>query len=108
MISGAMYLNHRGAAVTHRLAARTALEIGSPRQLHASVEAARYNDRRADEIRAQLSAARKLGLRGSAGTVPAGYFADAPHGAPHGAVSGSEFRVSGPASAQSKIGNPQS
>lgn len=104
MSSGAMYLNHRNAAETHRLAARTALEIGSHRQFHASIAASAYNENRADEIRAQLTAARRLGLRGSAGTVPAGYFADAPHSA----VQGSEFRVSGRTSGQSQIGNPQS
>ena len=78
MSAGAMYLNHRNAAETHRLAGRIALEIGSHRQFHASIAASAYHDAEAARIRSQLAAARKLGLRGSAGTVPAGYFADAP------------------------------
>ena len=73
-MSGAMYLNHRNAAALHRFAA----EHASPRQAPISTAAAEYHDRRAEQVRSQLAAARKLGLRGSAGTVPAAYFADAP------------------------------
>lgn len=80
MTSGAMYLNARQGAADHRLAAEIAAESGNYRQAYFSSSAAVYHDRNADEIRAQLAAARKLGLGGSAGKLPKGYFADAPSG----------------------------
>jgi hypothetical protein len=78
MSAGAMYLNARQSAQDCRLAAGLAAAHGFTRQLQPALDGVAYHDRKAAEIRAQLAAARKLGLRGSAGTVPTGYFADAP------------------------------
>lgn len=72
--SGAMYLCARQGAADHRLAAAIAADTGSPRQAHVSAKAAEYHQRNAAAIREQLLAARKLGLRGSAGQLPRGYF----------------------------------
>jgi hypothetical protein len=71
-----MYLNARQAAADHRLAAGFSAATGNLRQAHTSSEAADYHDRRADQVRSQLVAARKLGLGGSAGLLPRNYHGD--------------------------------
>lgn len=74
--SGALYLSARQGAADHRIAAGIAAAVGHTATTHRHACAAEYHDRNAAEIRAQLAAARRLGLPGSAGTVPAGYHGD--------------------------------
>ena len=77
-MSGAMYLNHRGAAELCRMAHRMAVEDKCHHQAPVFAAQAAHHEAEAALIRSRLAAARKLGLRGTAGAVPAGYFADAP------------------------------
>lgn len=74
MSSGARYLNARQSAADHRFAAAIAEDTGATRQARVSLTAAEYHERNAAAIRSQLLAARKLGLRGTAGQLPRGYF----------------------------------
>lgn len=76
MSSGARYLSARQGAADHRLAAAIAADTGSARQARVSTTAAEYHERNAPSIRAQLHAARKLGLGGTAGRLPANYHGD--------------------------------
>ena len=76
MSSGAMYLNARQGAADHRLAAAIAEQNGNARQARVSTTAAAFHDRRGDQVRSQLLAARKLGLGGTAGRLPANYHGD--------------------------------
>ena len=85
MSAGAMYLNHRDAAALCHAAHQMAVREGC--HYHAPVFArqAAGHEAEAALIRSRLAASRKLGLRGAAGTVPRGYFADAP-ATPHSAL----------------------
>lgn len=78
---GAMYLRATQAASDHRLAAGLAAADGHLAAAGRFATAAEHYDAQAATARAdghQLAAARKLRLRGSAGQLPRGYFADAP------------------------------
>lgn len=80
MTAGAMYLNHRDAAALCRAAAQMATDAKCHYQAPVFARQAAGHEAEAALIRQRLAASRKLGLRGSAGAVPAGYFQDAPTG----------------------------
>lgn len=77
-MSGAMYLNHRDAAALCHAAHQMAVREGCHHQAPVFAQQAAGHEAEAALIRQRLAASRKLGLRGSAGAVPAGYFQDAP------------------------------
>jgi hypothetical protein len=72
-----MYLRATQAAAEHRIAAGLAAAAGHTATADRYATAAEQYEAKAAEARSlghQLYAARKLGLRGSAGAVPPGYF----------------------------------
>ena len=87
--AGALYLQARDTAAFCRQLHAMAVEDECHHQAPVFAREADKHAAEAARLRTQLAAARKLGLRGPAGAVPAGYFQDAP-------------------AAQSAIGNPQS
>jgi len=75
---GTLYGIHRQGAADYRLAAGLAAAGGHTATAHRYAEAAEYHDRRADQVRSELLAARKIGMGGSAGVLPKDYMSDAP------------------------------
>lgn len=80
--AGAMYLSARQGAADHRLAAEIAAESGNYRQAYFSSSASSFHDQRAEQVRSELAAARKLGLGGTAGKLPRNYHGDSQISAP--------------------------
>ena len=76
--SGALYLQARDSAAFCRTLHAMAVEDECHYQAPIFAREAARHEAAASRLRSQLAAARKLGLRGSAGTVPAGYFSDSP------------------------------
>ena len=77
MSYGETYLNHRNAAELCLMAEAIALQNGNLPAARRESDAAAFHTRRADQVRSELLAARKLGLGGSAGQLPKNYFASA-------------------------------
>ena len=86
--AGALYLQARDSAAFCRQLHAMAVEDECLHQAPVFAREAANHTAEAARLRTQLAAARKLGLRGPAGAVPPGYFADSQTGSanPHSAI----------------------
>ena len=78
MSYGARYLAACDAAALCRMAHRMAVDDECHFQAPVFAREATHHEAEAASLRQQLLAARKLGMGGSAGKFPPGYFDDAP------------------------------